>query len=45
MAVRCAGPAFFFDVMDLAARRHFPIPADDTAAAERGEAEKPNETH
>ena len=40
-----AGFAFFLDVSDFPAGRHLAIPADHAAASERGEAEKPNETH
>jgi hypothetical protein len=37
--------ALFLHVVDFAARGHFAVAADDTAAAEGGEAEKPNDTH
>jgi hypothetical protein len=45
MAMRGATVAFFLDVRDLAARRDLAIAAHDTAARERCEAEKPNQTH
>ena len=45
MSVTSAGFALLFDVGDFAARRHFTVPADDAAATESGEPEKPNETH
>jgi hypothetical protein len=45
MAVTAARLAFLFDVRDFTACRHLTIPPDDTSARERGEAEKPNETH
>src|SRR5262247_795550 len=45
MTLADAGFAFFLNVSDFAVGRHLAIPADYAAAAERGEAEKPNETH
>src|SRR5207302_3466443 len=45
MRVAAAALAFFLDVGHFAARRHFAVPADDAAAGECGEAEKPDETH
>src|SRR5476651_138504 len=45
VTVAPAGISLFFDVRDLAAGRHFAIPADDASATKSGEAEKPNETH
>ena len=45
MTVASAGLALFFNVADLAACRHFTIPADDAAARECGKAEKSHETH
>ena len=38
-------PSFFFDVGELAASCHFAVPSEDAAASERGETQKPNETH
>ena len=40
-----AGLTFFFDIRDFPARGHFAVPADDAAARQRRETEKPNETH
>jgi hypothetical protein len=45
MTLASADLAFFLDVRDFAARRHFPIASDDASARESGETEKPNETH
>src|SRR5215471_7747911 len=45
MSVASAGFALFLDVGHFAARRHLTVTADDAAAPERGETEKPNETH
>ena len=45
MTLTTAGFALFLDVSDFPAGRHLAIPADYAAAAKRGEAEKPNETH
>ena len=45
MPVAAAGFAFFLDVRDFAAGRHFTITADDAAAGQSGEAEKSNQTH
>src|SRR5204862_5079317 len=45
MTRAAAGFALFLDVSDFPAGRHLTIPADHAAASERGEAEKPNETH
>ena len=45
MAVASAGVALLFDVVHFAARRHLAVLADDTAAREGRETEKPNETH
>ena len=45
MPVAAARLAFLLDIRNFAARGHFAVPADDAAAGERGEAEKPNETH
>jgi hypothetical protein len=45
VSVTRAGLALFFDVSHFAARRHLTVPADDAAATEGGETEKPNETH
>ena len=45
MALASTDLAFFLDVDDFAARRDLPIAADDAAAGESGETEKPNETH
>jgi hypothetical protein len=45
MSVTSAGFALLFDIRYFAARCHFTVPANDAAASERGETEKPNETH
>ena len=45
VAVTAAGTPFFLDIGDLAARSHFAVLPDNTAAVESGEAEQPNETH
>src|SRR5262247_2748829 len=45
MTLADAGFAFFLNVSNFTTGRHLAIPADYAAAAERGEAEKPNETH
>ena len=45
MTLASADRAFFLDVRDFVARRHFPIASDDASAGESGETEKPNETH
>src|SRR5262245_53057097 len=45
MTLADAGFAFFLNVSDFPAGCHLAISADHAAAAERGEAEKPNETH
>jgi hypothetical protein len=45
MAMAAARIAFFFHVSDFATGSNFAIPADDTSAAQRGETQKPNETH
>jgi hypothetical protein len=37
--------ALFLDVGDLPSTGEFEIPADDTAAGQRGETEEPDETH
>jgi hypothetical protein len=45
MVVTSARLAFLLDVRDFTACCHLTIPPDDTTTRERGEAEKPNETH
>jgi hypothetical protein len=45
MSVTTAGFAFFLDVTDFAAGRHFAITAHDAAARESGEPEKSNQAH
>jgi hypothetical protein len=45
MAVTAAGFALFLDVADFAAGRHFAVAANDAAAGECGEPEKPNKAH
>ena len=43
---RAATPfTFLFDVAYFAAGRHLAVPANDAAATESGESEKPYETH
>ena len=45
MAMAATGLTFLLYVRDFAAGGHFAIAAHDATAPERGEAEKPNETH
>lgn len=45
MAMTTARLPLFFHIAYFPAARHFAVPADDAAAGEGGEAEKPNETH
>jgi hypothetical protein len=45
MVVTAARSPFFFHVGNLSTGRHFAVFADHTPARERGETEKPNETH
>ena len=45
MAMAAARIAFFFHVCDFATSGNFAIPADDASAAQRGETQKPDETH
>jgi hypothetical protein len=45
VTVGVADPSLLLHIVDLAAGRHFSIAADDAAASESREAEKPNETH
>jgi hypothetical protein len=45
MTVTATRLSFFLDVVHFPAGGHFAVSADDAAAGESGEAEKPNETH
>ena len=45
MPVASTGFALFLDVRDFTAGSHFAVTANDAAAGESSEAEKPNETH
>jgi hypothetical protein len=45
MPVTSAGFALLFNVRHFTTGRHFAVATNDAAAAECGEAEKPNETH